>query len=165
MPRTRCSSGPSARGRAGAQPAFNALDGAIPCRIGAGAQDAAAQLRAAGVLPDARHRQPAAHPDAALHDAIGQGDAQLGGLGGVLHRAALRVGATLAALVKAEFFQHLVGTPYAELPQWVVQWRKVDPPVFGIRDMNGDGIVQWAEILIQPDMIVLAAPEIAGLPT
>ena len=71
---------------------------------------------------------------------------------------------TLAALVKAEFLQHLVGTPYAELPQWVVQWRKVDPPVFGIRDMNGDGIVQWAEILIQPDMIVLAAPEIAGLP-
>ncbi|MFJ5381992.1 VC_2705 family sodium/solute symporter [Cupriavidus sp. CER94] len=71
---------------------------------------------------------------------------------------------TLAALVKVEFFQHLVGTPYAELPQWVVQWRKVDPPVLGIRDMNGDGIVQWAEILIQPDMIVLAAPEIAGLP-
>ncbi|MNS53441.1 Cation/acetate symporter ActP [compost metagenome] len=71
---------------------------------------------------------------------------------------------TLAALVKAEFFQHLVGTPFAELPQWVVQWRKVDPPVFGIRDVNGDGIVQWAEILIQPDMIVLAAPEIAGLP-
>ncbi|EHP42330.1 solute:Na+ symporter permease transmembrane protein [Cupriavidus basilensis OR16] len=70
----------------------------------------------------------------------------------------------LAALVKYEFFQHLVGTPYAELPQWVVQWRKVDPPVFGIRDVNGDGIVQWAEILIQPDMIVLAAPEIAGLP-
>lgn len=46
----------------------------------------------------------------------------------------------------------------------MVQWRKVDPPVFGIRDVNGDGIVQWAEILIQPDMIVLAAPEIAGLP-
>jgi len=70
----------------------------------------------------------------------------------------------LAALVKAEFLQHLVGTPYAELPQWVVQWRKVDPPVFTLRDVNGDGIVQWAEILIQPDMIVLAAPEIAGLP-
>lgn len=71
---------------------------------------------------------------------------------------------TLAALVKVEFLQHLVGTPYAELPQWVVQWRKLDPPVFGIRDVNGDGIVQWAEMLIQPDMIVLAAPEIAGLP-
>jgi cation/acetate symporter len=154
---------PDARGRAGAQPAFDAVDRTISCGIGAGAQDAAAQLRAAGVLPDGRHRQPAAHPDAALHDAVGHGDAQLGGLGGVLHCAALRVGATLAALVKVEFLQHLVGTPYAELPQWVVQWRKVDPPVFGIRDMNADGIV-WAEILIQPDMIVLAAPEIAGLP-
>ncbi|CAG2137371.1 sodium:solute symporter family protein [Cupriavidus numazuensis] len=71
---------------------------------------------------------------------------------------------TLAALVKYEFFQHVVGTPYAELPQWVVQWRKVDPPVFALRDVNADGIVQWAEILLQPDMIVLAAPEIAGLP-
>ena len=71
---------------------------------------------------------------------------------------------TLAALVKYEFLQHLVGTPFAELPQWVVQWRKVDPPVFALRDVNGDGIVQWAEMLIQPDMIVLAAPEIAGLP-
>jgi len=71
---------------------------------------------------------------------------------------------TLAALVKYEFLQHLVGTPYSELPSWVVQWRKVDPPVFAIRDVNGDGIVQWAEILLQPDMIVLAAPEIAGLP-
>lgn len=71
---------------------------------------------------------------------------------------------TLAALVKYEFFEHVVGMPFADLPQWVNQWRKVDPPVFGIRDVNGDGIVQWAEILIQPDMIVLAAPEIAGLP-
>lgn len=71
---------------------------------------------------------------------------------------------TLAALVKYEFFEHLVGLPYTELPQWVTQWRKVDPPVFAIRDVNADGIVQWAEIMIQPDMIVLAAPEIAGLP-
>lgn len=71
---------------------------------------------------------------------------------------------TLAALVKYQFLHHLVGTPYTDLPAWVTQWRRIDPPVFGIRDVNDDGIVQWAEIMIQPDMIVLAAPEIAGLP-
>ena len=43
-------------------------------------------------------------------------------------------------------------------------WRKVDPPVFALHDINGDGIVQWAEVMMQPDMVVLAAPEIAGLP-
>ncbi|AOE89873.1 sodium:solute symporter family protein [Ralstonia pseudosolanacearum] len=70
----------------------------------------------------------------------------------------------LAALVKLDLLLHLVGTSFADLPQWIVPWRKVDPPVFALHDINGDGIVQWAEVMIQPDMIVLAAPEIAGLP-
>ena len=70
----------------------------------------------------------------------------------------------LAALVKLDLLQHLVGTPFADLPQWIVPWRKVDPAVLTLRDINGDGIVQWAEVMIQPDMVVLAAPEIAGLP-
>ncbi|MFX6011530.1 hypothetical protein ABTE87_22835, partial [Acinetobacter baumannii] len=30
---------------------------------------------------------------------------------------------TLAALVKYQFLHHLVGTPYADLPAWVTQWR------------------------------------------
>lgn len=70
----------------------------------------------------------------------------------------------LAALVKLDLLQHLVGAPFADLPQWIVPWRKVDPAVLTLRDINGDGIVQWAEVMIQPDMVVLAAPEIAGLP-
>jgi cation/acetate symporter len=70
----------------------------------------------------------------------------------------------LAALVKLDLLQHLVGASFGDLPQWVVPWRKVDPPVFALRDINGDGIVQWAEVMMQPDMVVLAAPEIAGLP-
>ncbi|MGV4398152.1 cation acetate symporter, partial [Pandoraea pneumonica] len=65
----------------------------------------------------------------------------------------------LAALVKLDLLQHLVGTPFADLPQWIVPWRKVDPAVLTLRDINGDGIVQWAEVMIQPDMVVLAAPE------
>jgi len=70
----------------------------------------------------------------------------------------------LAAMVKLELFKNLVGISYADLPNWVLQWRKLEPPVLTLADINGDGFVQWAEIVISPDMIILAAPEIAGLP-
>jgi cation/acetate symporter len=70
----------------------------------------------------------------------------------------------LAAMVKLELFKNLVGISYAELPSWVLNWRKLDPPVLSIIDINGDGFVQWAELSISPDMIILAAPEITGLP-
>lgn len=33
-----------------------------------------------------------------------------------------------------------------------------------IEDINGDGIVQLAELVLNPDVILLATPEIAGLP-
>ncbi|TXI10917.1 MAG: cation acetate symporter [Polynucleobacter sp.] len=70
----------------------------------------------------------------------------------------------LAAVVKLELFKNLVGISYTDLPNWVLQWRKLEPPVLSLADINGDGFVQWAEIVISPDMIILAAPEIAGLP-
>ncbi len=70
----------------------------------------------------------------------------------------------LAAMVKLELFKNLVGISYTELPNWVLNWRKLDPPVLSIIDINGDGFVQWAELSISPDMIILAAPEITGLP-
>lgn len=70
----------------------------------------------------------------------------------------------LAAMVKLELFKNLVGISFADLPQWVLQWRKLDPPVLTLTDINGDGFVQWAELIISPDIIILAAPEIAGLP-
>ena len=70
----------------------------------------------------------------------------------------------LAAMVKLELFKNLVGISYADLPNWVLQWRKLEPPVLSLADINSDGFVQWAEIVISPDMIILAAPEIAGLP-
>jgi cation/acetate symporter len=70
----------------------------------------------------------------------------------------------LAAMVKLELFKNLVGISYADLPNWVLNWRKLDPPVLSIIDINGDGFVQWAELSISPDMVILAAPEITGLP-
>ena len=70
----------------------------------------------------------------------------------------------LAAMVKLDLFKNLVGVSYSELPTWVLQWRKLEPPVLSVTDINLDGFVQWAEISISPDMIILAAPEITGLP-
>jgi cation/acetate symporter len=40
----------------------------------------------------------------------------------------------------------------------------VDPSLLSVSDVNGDGIVQLAEIRLGPDIVVLAMPEIAGLP-
>lgn len=70
----------------------------------------------------------------------------------------------IAAIVKLELFKSLVGISYSDLPNWVIQWRKIEPAVISLKDINGDGYVQWAELSISPDMIILAAPEITGLP-
>ncbi|MFC5431841.1 sodium:solute symporter family protein [Paraburkholderia denitrificans] len=71
---------------------------------------------------------------------------------------------TLAVLIKYEILGHLVGQHFDDLPHWVMQWRRVEPYLINIADVNGDGIVRWGDINMQPDMVVLAAPEIAGLP-
>src|SRR5258706_16174069 len=70
----------------------------------------------------------------------------------------------LAVLAKYDMFTHLVGSSFAELPAWAAAWAKVDPSLLNITDINKDGIVQWAEVVIGGDLIVLATPEIAGLP-
>jgi cation/acetate symporter len=70
----------------------------------------------------------------------------------------------LAVLIKFEILTHLVGQRFDDLPHWVMQWRRVEPYLISIADMNNDGVVRWSDIQMQPDMVVLAAPEIAGLP-
>ncbi len=70
----------------------------------------------------------------------------------------------LAVLAKYDVYTLLVGTEFAKLPQWVASWTKVDPSLLSIVDVNRDGIVQLAEIAIGGDIVVLATPEIAGLP-
>ena len=71
---------------------------------------------------------------------------------------------TLAVLAKYDVYSNLVGSRFAELPAWAAAWRLVDPALLTITDLNFDGIVQLAEIAIGGDIIVLATPEIAGLP-
>jgi cation/acetate symporter len=70
----------------------------------------------------------------------------------------------LAVLAKYDVYSHLVGSQFAQLPAWAAAWRQVDPALLTITDLNFDGIVQLAEIAIGGDIIVLATPEIAGLP-
>jgi len=70
----------------------------------------------------------------------------------------------LAILAKFEVYSNLVGTSFASLPAWVSNWATVDKTLMNIADINKDGIVQLAEIVIGGDLIVLATPEIAGLP-
>jgi cation/acetate symporter len=70
----------------------------------------------------------------------------------------------LAVLVKYEVFSVLVGTPFDKLPAWVAQWARVDPALLSVADINKDGIFQLGEMRIGGDIIVLATPEIAGLP-
>ena len=70
----------------------------------------------------------------------------------------------LAVLVKFDIYTILVGSEFAKLPAWVNSWARVDPTLLSITDINRDGIVQLAEIAIGSDIVVLATPEIAGLP-
>jgi cation/acetate symporter len=70
----------------------------------------------------------------------------------------------LAVLVKFEVFHVLVGTPIDQLPAWVASWNKVDPTLLSIVDVNKDGILQLNEMSIGGDIVVLATPEIGGLP-
>jgi cation/acetate symporter len=70
----------------------------------------------------------------------------------------------LAILAKFDVYNFLVGSQYANLPAWVANWATVDKTLMSIVDINKDGIVQLAEITIGTDLIVLATPEIAGLP-
>jgi cation/acetate symporter len=70
----------------------------------------------------------------------------------------------LAVLVKFDIYTLVVGKSFSELPGWVSAWAKVDPRLLSVSDINKDGILQLAEITLGQDIIVLATPEIAGLP-
>jgi cation/acetate symporter len=70
----------------------------------------------------------------------------------------------LAVLIKYTMYHDVVGSAFSSLPSWVQAWTKVDAGLLSIVDLNRDGIVQLAEIAIGGDIVMLAAPEIGGLP-
>jgi cation/acetate symporter len=67
-----------------------------------------------------------------------------------------------AVFAKYEVYTNLVGSTISTLPGWVASWGKVG--LVKIDDINHDGILQLAELTLNTDVIVLATPEIAGLP-
>lgn len=69
----------------------------------------------------------------------------------------------LAVLVKYEVMAHLVGQNFDSLPAWMYQWAR-DPTLLAVSDINGDHILQFSEIKMGADLIMLATPEIGGLP-
>jgi cation/acetate symporter len=70
----------------------------------------------------------------------------------------------LAVLVKYEVLQQMVGLPIDQLPQWIGRWSRLDQNLLSVHDINGDGVLQLGELYLGGDVIVLAAPEIGGLP-
>ncbi|MGK7868944.1 sodium:solute symporter family protein [Falsiroseomonas sp. E2-1-a20] len=67
-----------------------------------------------------------------------------------------------AAFAKLEVFTNVIGAPIASLPEWVSIWSNIG--LVRVTDANADGILQFRELVINADAIVLATPEIAGLP-
>ncbi|KFN45901.1 sodium:solute symporter family protein [Arenimonas metalli] len=81
-----------------------------------------------------------------------------------------------AAFAKLEVYSNVIGQSIATLPGWVASWTQVG--LVSVCDAvdamttikgcavngNGDGILQLAELVLNADAIVLATPEIAGLP-
>jgi cation/acetate symporter len=76
------------------------------------------------------------------------------------------------AFAKWTVLTDVVGKKIAELPQWVHRWgdtidgvAKNKLGLFDIVDKNKDGILQFGDFVIKStDFVVLATPEIAGLP-
>jgi cation/acetate symporter len=69
----------------------------------------------------------------------------------------------LAVLVKYEVMTHLVGQPFDGLPTWINQWAR-DSSLLTISDVNGDHLLQFSELKFGADLVMLATPEIGGLP-
>jgi len=58
----------------------------------------------------------------------------------------------------------IIGKTIAEVNalEWIQKWSNVG--MLAVTDGNGDGILQINEFFMRPDIVVLATPEIAGLP-
>ena len=66
-----------------------------------------------------------------------------------------------AAFARFILMTEVAGSKIANLPAWTQSW--IDTGKLGIADTNGDGILQWAELSIANDIVVMATPEIANL--
>jgi cation/acetate symporter len=76
----------------------------------------------------------------------------------------------VAVFARTNLLGSVSGTPYAEVPEWFSNWEATGLLAFD--DVNGDGLIQFVgpastltnELTVDQDIMVLANPEIAGLP-
>ena len=74
----------------------------------------------------------------------------------------------IAAFARTNLINTVSEQPYTEMPEWFTKWE--DTGLIAFEDKNGDGRIQYVaeaarnELTIDRDIMVLANPEIAGLP-
>jgi cation/acetate symporter len=74
----------------------------------------------------------------------------------------------VAAFVKTNMIKDIDRVEYSEVPSWFINWEETG--LLEYNDLNDDGLVQYHsdpsinELTIDPDIMVLASPEIAELP-
>jgi cation/acetate symporter len=66
-----------------------------------------------------------------------------------------------AAFSRFILMTQVAGQKMTELPAWTQSW--IDTGLLKLADVNGDGILQWQEMTIANDIVVMATPEIANL--
>lgn len=69
----------------------------------------------------------------------------------------------LAVLLKQSVLSELVGTRLDMLPEWADKLKLRKLGLLSLHDWNGDGKVQWGDIQLGNDLIMLAAPDIAHI--
>jgi cation/acetate symporter len=71
---------------------------------------------------------------------------------------------TKLQLLDPELATSIIGKSFDEVKNlaWVQNWESVK--MLFLTDSNGDGLLQINEFFMRPDIVVLATPEIAGLP-
>ena len=74
----------------------------------------------------------------------------------------------IAAFARTNLIQTVSEQPYDGMPQWFKKWEGAE--LLAFEDKNQDGLIQYVanpeinELTIDPDIMVLANPEIANLP-
>lgn len=66
-----------------------------------------------------------------------------------------------AAFSRFILMTKIAGSAITDLPAWMKSW--IDTGKLQLADGNGDGVLQWSELIISNDIVVMATPEIANL--
>ncbi|WP_053361033.1 sodium:solute symporter family protein [Bacillus sp. FJAT-27251] len=66
-----------------------------------------------------------------------------------------------AAFSRFILMTKIAGSEITNLPAWTKSW--IDTGKLQLADGNGDGVLQWNELIISNDIVVMATPEIANL--